>query len=95
MFDGCSLSFNHLRRSDEEKYPMIPARSRKTFGQRLRSTALWWGLPMLCAELIGVPRSLWGYVVVFALPATMAGVFGWAALEHFAIARKDENNVFK
>jgi hypothetical protein len=89
LFNSCSPSFDHFRLNDEKKYPMISSRSSKTFGQRLRSTALWWGLPMLCAELIGVPRSLWGYVVVFALPATMAGVFGWAALEHFAIARKE------
>jgi hypothetical protein len=47
---------------------------------------------MLCAELIGVPRPLWGYVLLFAFPATMAGVFGYALLEHYAIARRADPN---
>jgi len=26
---------------------------------------------MVCAELIGVPRALWGFVLIFALPAQL------------------------
>lgn len=54
---------------------------RRTFGQRLKSAALWWGVPMLALELIGVPIKYWLWVVVFALPATALGVFVYAALE--------------
>ena len=61
------------------------SKSEKTFVQRFWSTALWWGLPMLCVELIGVPKPLWGYMLVFALPATLVGVVGGALLEHYAI----------
>ena len=59
----------------------------KTFPQRLLSTALWWGLPMVGVELIGIPMRMWGYILIFVIPATMAGVFCGALIEHFAVRR--------
>jgi hypothetical protein len=55
---------------------------RLTFRQRLISNALWWGIPMVAAELIGVPIRYWVWVVVFALPVTALGVLVSTALEH-------------
>ena len=46
---------------------------------------------MLCAELIGTPRQLWGWIAVLALPGTVAGVLIWTLLEHHAIARRKSN----
>jgi predicted membrane protein len=65
--------------------------SNRTFMQRLRSNTLWWGVPMLCAELIGAPRQLWGWIAILALPGTVAGVLIWTLLEHYAIARRNSN----
>jgi hypothetical protein len=55
--------------------------SPKTFAQRLLLTALLWGMPMIFAELIGIPRRLWLYALIFVVPATAVGVFCWAMLE--------------
>ena len=54
---------------------------RRTFRQRLLSNALWWGLPMLAVELIGVPVRYWVWVVILAMPATALGVFVYSLLE--------------
>lgn len=54
---------------------------RRTFGQRLLSITLWWGIPMLAVELIGVPKEYWLWVVILSLPATALGVLVYAALE--------------
>jgi hypothetical protein len=36
----------------------ISVRQNRTFLQRFNENALWWGIPMVCVEIIGVP--LWG-----------------------------------
>jgi hypothetical protein len=58
---------------------------KKTFGQRVISTAVWWGIPMLVLELIGIPHRAWGWVLLLVLPATALGVLVYAILEHGAI----------
>jgi hypothetical protein len=35
--------------------------SDKTFSQRLAHVAIWWGIPMVCVELIGMPLSGWPF----------------------------------
>jgi predicted membrane protein len=59
--------------------------------QRFRSNALWWGVPMVCAELIGAPRQLWGWITIFVLPGTLAGVLIYTYLEHCVIARRKDH----
>jgi len=59
----------------------------RTFWQRLRSMALWWGLPAVCAELFGAPRDLWPYVLILVIPATAVGVVTGAVILHAAAAR--------
>jgi hypothetical protein len=54
----------------------------KTFPQRLASAMVWWGIPIMCLELIGIARRYWVPVLFFALPATMVGVFVEALVEH-------------
>jgi hypothetical protein len=58
----------------------------RTFSQRLRSQALWWGVPAACAELFWVPRNLWLYALIFIIPATAVGVVTGAAVLH-AVAK--------
>jgi hypothetical protein len=64
--------------------------AKRTFWQRVRSLAIWWGIPAVGAELGGVPRDLWGYVVILAVPATAAGVIAGAAILHAAAARQNK-----
>ena len=59
---------------------------RRTFGQRLKSAALWWGIPMLALELIGVPIKYWLWVLIFTLPSIALGVFVVGVLESGLIA---------
>lgn len=69
---------------------------KRTFSQRLRSQALWWGVPAACAELFWVPRNLWLYALILIIPATAVGVVTGAVILHAAAARQskasDEDN---
>jgi hypothetical protein len=53
-----------------------------TFAQRLRNIAIWWGIPMLLLELVGIPWKLWVFMLLIAFPTTALGVLCVAALEH-------------
>jgi hypothetical protein len=64
----------------------------RTFPQRLRSAALWWGIPAVCLELIGVPRDLWLYALIFIIPATAAGVVTEAAILHAFMAHPSKSS---
>jgi hypothetical protein len=55
--------------------------SKKTFLQRLRDTALFWGLPSMCLELVGIPRQGLGSVLLIEVPATILGVFAFTLIE--------------
>jgi hypothetical protein len=57
-----------------------------TFAQRLGRIALFWGVLLICLELIGVPRPSWAMVLILAIPATLVGVFAGAILEHWFVA---------
>jgi hypothetical protein len=65
--------------------------SKKTFMQRLGSVALFWGLPVLCLELIGIPRRRFGSVLPIAIPVTILGVFVFALIE-LAMVRYIQRN---
>ena len=56
--------------------------SNKTFWKRFRDSIIFWGLPMICLELIGAPRDVWGLVVLFAIPGTILGLFIYTLVEH-------------
>lgn len=60
----------------------------RTFGQRLFSNALLWGIPMLAAELIGVLKNLWVWVVILVAPATAVGVLVWILMEYRSSRRR-------
>ncbi|HEX3435916.1 MAG TPA: hypothetical protein VHT24_04040, partial [Pseudacidobacterium sp.] len=68
-----------------------PLKPKKTFAQRLGSTTLWWGIPAVCVELFGIPRTLWPYVLIYVLPATAVGVITGAAIEHAAARRRSKS----
>jgi hypothetical protein len=65
----------------EWKMSYFQKSSKKTFLQRLGSVALFWGLPALCLELIGIPRQGLGSVLLIAVPVTILGVFVFALIE--------------
>jgi hypothetical protein len=60
---------------------------RKTFSQRFVRATIFWGIPMVCLEFIGMPRSSWGVVLVLALPATLVGVLAGTMIEHSLVLR--------
>jgi len=60
----------------------------KTFAQRLRYAAIWWGIPMLILELVGIPWRMWIFILVIALPLTALGVLCAAALQHVFFSGK-------
>ena len=63
---------------------------KRTFLQRLRSMALWFGIPAVCVELIGVPKNLWLYGLIFLIPAAAVGVLTGAVILHVAAARQSK-----
>ena len=73
------------------RLPHFPLTSKKrTFAQRLRDQALFWGIPILCLELIGLPirgislvesLEMLGLVLLILAPATMLGVLVGALVE--------------
>jgi hypothetical protein len=62
----------------------------KTFPQRLASAMVWWGIPIMCLELIGIARRYWVPVLFLALPATVVGVFVEALVEHGVVKYLEE-----
>ena len=78
----------------EWKMTYFQKSSKKTFPQRLRSVALFWGLPAPCLELIGIPRQGLGSVLLIAVPVTMLGVFVFALIE-LGVVRDIQRNVME
>jgi len=73
----------------------LSVRQNRRFLQRFNENAVWWGIPMVCVELIGVP--LWGWVtgLVIVVPATIAAVLATTAIEHFLISALAKRNHLK
>lgn len=61
-------------------------RKKWTFWQRFRNVAIFWGIPMACVELIGLPVIGWAFALVVAVPATLVGVLAYTAFEHLLIS---------
>jgi hypothetical protein len=73
----------------------ISVRQNRTFLQLFKENALWWGIPMVCVELIGVP--LWGWLIglVIAVPVTLAAVLAGTAIEYFLVSALAKRNDLK
>jgi Flp pilus assembly protein TadB len=56
-----------------------------TYMQRLRSSALTWGIPMLCLAIIGVPIHAWWVVLLFEVPGVIVAVVIGAWIEHLVV----------
>jgi hypothetical protein len=54
-----------------------------TFSERLVHVAIFWGIPMVCLELIGIPIAWWAFMLIFTIPATLLGVLVYTAIEHW------------
>jgi hypothetical protein len=63
----------------------IRPNKKQPFSRRFARNAFFWGIPMVCLEFIGVPRSAWGTVLIFAVPATIVGLFVYTAYEDLFI----------
>jgi type IV secretory pathway VirB3-like protein len=59
----------------------------QTLFQRFTRAAIFWGIPMVCLEFIGIPRSSWGTVLVLVVPATLVGVLAGVIIEHSLVSR--------
>ncbi len=57
-----------------------------TFSERLAHVAVFWGIPMVCLELIGIPLASWAFILMFTIPATLLGVLVYTAIEHWFYA---------
>jgi len=64
-----------------------------TFSQRFAREAIWWGIPMVCLELISVPIFGWVTVLVLAVPGTLVGVLAGTVIEHFIISALAKRNL--
>jgi hypothetical protein len=56
-----------------------------TFSQRFTRLAIYWGIPMVCLELLGIPIFGWPVVLAIVVPATLAGVLAGTIFEHLLI----------
>jgi hypothetical protein len=65
---------------------------KQTFRQRLTREAIFWGIPMVCLEFIGIPILGWGAVLLMAVPATLVGVLVGTAIEHFLVSSIAKTN---
>jgi hypothetical protein len=54
---------------------------------------VWWGIPMMGLEVIGIPKNYWLPVLFLALPATMLGVFVEALVEHGIVKHLERNKM--
>lgn len=63
-----------------------------TFSQRFKREAIWWGIPMVCVELIGIPMVGWVWVLIIAVPATLVGVLAITIIEHLLISTLAKRN---
>lgn len=67
----------------------------KTFAQRLASAMVWWGIPLMSLELIGIAKRYWVPVLFLALPATLVGVFVEAVMEHGIVSHLEQKRIDK
>lgn len=73
----------------EWKYHMklsIRRGPRKTFVQLFTHDFIFWGIPMICLELIGVPILGWVIVLAMVVPATIIGVLAGVGIEYLLVS---------
>ena len=63
-----------------------------TYLQRLREEAIYWGFPMVCLDLIGIPLFGWGTVLAIVVPATLVAITVGALLEHLLVSAQLKQN---
>jgi len=71
----------------------VSFRKKWTFWQRYRREVVFFGIPMVCLELIGLPLLGWPTALAVMLPATLLGLLVYSAIEHkliSALAEGDE-----
>ena len=54
-----------------------------TFSERFLHVAVFWGVPMVCLELIGISWHSWGVILILLVPATLLGVLVYTVIEHW------------
>ena len=63
-----------------------------TFAQRLKWQAIWWGIPMMLLELIGVSWRLWIGILLIAFPVYALMIVCAAGLEHLFFSDKADRS---
>jgi len=77
--------------ADKMKFS-VRQNQKQGFRQRLTREAIFWGIPMVCLEFIGIPIFGWGIVLLIAVPATLVGVLVGAVIEHFLVSSIAKTN---
>jgi putative effector of murein hydrolase LrgA (UPF0299 family) len=57
-----------------------------TFWQRYKHELIFFGIPVACLELIGIPAVGWVVVVAVMVPATLIGLLVSSAIEQWIIS---------
>ncbi len=71
----------------------LSVRKKWTFSQRYMREAVFFGIPMVCLELIGIPRAAWGRVLILALPATFVALLFTTIIEHLLVSAISKRNL--
>ncbi len=64
----------------------VSFRKKWTFWQRFRREVVFFGIPMVCLELIGLPLLGWTTALAVMLPATLMGLLVYSSIEHMLIS---------
>jgi len=64
----------------------VSFRQKWTFWQRFRREAVFFGIPMVCLELVGLPLLGWGTALALVVPATLLGLLAYTSIEHLLIS---------
>jgi hypothetical protein len=70
----------------------LSVRQNRTFLQRFNRDAIFWGIPMLCMDLLGVPLFGWGAILTIAVPATLVGILAWVVIEYSLVTLQSRQN---
>ena len=71
----------------------LSIRQKYAFSERLKREALFFGVPMVCLELIGIPLIGWVTVLVIAVPATFVGLLITTTIEHYLFSVITKRNL--
>ncbi|MGB7283909.1 MAG: hypothetical protein WBE13_16705 [Candidatus Acidiferrum sp.] len=72
---------------------MRPSFQKKlTLWQRFRREAIYFGIPMVGIELVGLPLLGWGIALAMIVPATLVGLLAYTAIEHSLLSALEGGN---